>query len=73
MLALSRKPGQAIRIAGGIEVTVVSVHGNRVILGFQAPPDCSILRSELPDRPFLPVSDSPAESDSHSKCEPAAA
>ena len=47
MLVLSRKPGQAVEIEGGITVTLVEVEGGRVRLGFDAPASVRILRSEL--------------------------
>jgi carbon storage regulator len=46
MLVLSRKPGERI-VLGNIVVTVVSVSGNRVRLGFTAPADVPIRREEL--------------------------
>jgi carbon storage regulator CsrA len=47
MLVLSRKVNEEIIIAGNIRVTVVSIRGNQVRLGFTAPKDVSIQRSEL--------------------------
>ena len=47
MLVLTRKPGESIVIAGSIKVTVVSVEGNRVRLGFEAPPEVPIDREEI--------------------------
>ena len=47
MLCLSRKRGEKIVLTGGIEVTVVAIKGNVVRLGFVAPQDVKILRSEL--------------------------
>ena len=47
MLVLSRKLGQEIVIADNIRLTVVAIRGNRVRLGFTAPPDVSIQREEL--------------------------
>lgn len=47
MLVLSRKPGQAVRIGGAIEVRVLGRHGAGVQLGFTAPRACPILREEL--------------------------
>lgn len=46
MLVLTRKTNESIFIAGGIEVMVVQVRGNRVRLGFRAPSDVSIQRKE---------------------------
>ncbi len=50
MLILSRKVGEKIVIGDGITVVVSRVAGDRVTLGFEAPPDVRILRGEL--RPF---------------------
>jgi len=47
MVVLSRKLGQEIVIADNIRLTVVAIRGNRVRLGFTAPPDVSIQREEL--------------------------
>jgi carbon storage regulator len=47
MLVLSRKAGEAIVIGGGITVYVVDVKGKFVRLGFTAPSETKILRSEL--------------------------
>jgi carbon storage regulator len=55
MLILSRKVGEKIVIGDGIIVVVSRVSGDRVTLGFEAPPEVRILRGEL--RPF----DNPVE------------
>jgi carbon storage regulator len=47
MLVLSRRPGQGLRIGDGIRVTVVSVDGQFVRLGIEAPASSKILREEL--------------------------
>jgi carbon storage regulator len=47
MLVLSRKPGEEVIIASNIRVTVLAIRGNRVQLGFSAPVDAAIVRSEL--------------------------
>jgi carbon storage regulator len=47
MLVLSRKCGEAIVIAGNITVRVLDVKGGRVKLGFDAPGDAPIHRSEV--------------------------
>lgn len=64
MLVLSRKQGEAVVIGDDIRITVVAVRGNRVQLGFTAPPNLSIHRNELgleaADRASLP--DTPAVS-----------
>jgi carbon storage regulator len=50
MLVLSRRPGEEVVIASDIRVTVLAVHANSVKLGFSAPDDVAIMRSELVPR-----------------------
>ena len=50
MLVLSRKQGERIIIGSGIEVTVLSVVGNRVRLGVVAPREVPIHRQEVARR-----------------------
>lgn len=47
MLVLTRKPGEKIRIGEDIEITVISISGNRVKLGIDAPSEVGIRRSEV--------------------------
>lgn len=47
MLVLSRKVGETIVIDERITVTVISISGNRVRLGIDAPSDVGIRRSEV--------------------------
>jgi carbon storage regulator len=47
MLVLNRRPGEEIVIASSIRIRVLAVHGNSVKLGFSAPDDVVIMRSEL--------------------------
>jgi carbon storage regulator len=47
MLVLTRKPGEKVVIGGGITVTVIEVHGDRVRVGIEAPEQVYILRAEL--------------------------
>lgn len=47
MLVLSRKVGEEIIINDNIRVTVVSIRNNQVRLGFTAPEDVAIFRSEI--------------------------
>lgn len=49
MLVLSRKVGNQIVSADNIRVTVLEVSGNQVRLGFSAPCQIAIRRSELED------------------------
>lgn len=48
MLVLSRHPQQRIRIGSNIIITIASVHGDRVKVGIDAPPEVRIARDELP-------------------------
>lgn len=50
MLYLSRKPGETIVINENVEITVISVSGKAVKLGFVFPPDVTVLRKEVFDR-----------------------
>ena len=47
MLVLSRKRNERILLSGGVTVTVVEVHGDKVRLGFEAPPEVKIAREEV--------------------------
>lgn len=50
MLYLTRKIGETIVINEDIEITVVSVSGKVVKLGFNFPPDVTVMRKEVFDR-----------------------
>jgi carbon storage regulator len=47
MLVLTRKLGEVVLIGDKIRLTVVSIKGNQVQLGFTAPPQTRIWRMEL--------------------------
>jgi carbon storage regulator len=49
MLYLTRKLGQSIIINNTIEVKVIEVRGKNVKLGFEFPPEASVLRKEVHD------------------------
>jgi len=49
MLVLTRKVNQSIMIGDEIEVSVISVMGDKVRLGIQAPRDVSVFRREVFD------------------------
>lgn len=49
MLILQRKPGESLVIGDDVRISVVSIEGGRVRLAISAPPEISILRSELLD------------------------
>ncbi len=50
MLVLSRKAGELLAIGPDITIEVVSVEGDRVRLGINAPRDTRIFRKELLDQ-----------------------
>ena len=50
MLVLSRYPGEAVVIEGGIEIEVLKVSGNQVRLGIRAPRETLVLRGELAEK-----------------------
>jgi carbon storage regulator len=47
MLVLTRKSNQSIMIGDDIEVSVLSVVGEKVRIGIQAPPDVPVFRTEI--------------------------
>ncbi len=50
MLYLSRKIGESIIINNVIELTVIEVRGKTVKIGFNFPPEASVLRKEIYDK-----------------------
>jgi carbon storage regulator len=50
MLVLMRRPDESIVIDGTIRITVVSVKGDKVRLGIEAPPDVRVDRQEIHER-----------------------
>ncbi len=55
MLVLSRRQGEQIKISDSITLTIVSVRGQNVRLGVDAPMTVSVVREEL-----LPRNGSPS-------------
>ncbi len=49
MLVLSRKRGEEILIGDDIRISIVSIEGDRVRIGIDAPEKLEILRGELLD------------------------
>lgn len=47
MLILSRRPGDAILIDGGIRIVVLAADARGVRLGIEAPPETNIVREEI--------------------------
>ena len=50
MLVLTRRPGEEIIIDGNIRITVVSIKGDRVRIGIEAPPSVTVDRQEIHER-----------------------
>lgn len=50
MLILTRKIGESLLIGDNVEITVLSVRGNQVKLGVNAPKEISIHREEIYQR-----------------------
>jgi carbon storage regulator len=47
MLILSRRPGESLTIGDNITITVVSINGNQIRLGINAPREVRVLRDEI--------------------------
>lgn len=47
MLVLTRKPNQSIMIGDDVEVSVLSVVGDKVRIGIHAPQDIPVFRTEI--------------------------
>ena len=47
MLVLSRYSGERIKIGDNVMITIVSVEGDKVRIGIDAPKDVAILRTEI--------------------------
>jgi carbon storage regulator len=47
MLVLTRKPNQSIMIGDDVEVSVLSVTGEKVRIGIHAPQDVPVFRTEI--------------------------
>lgn len=50
MLILTRRVGETLMIGDDVSVTVLSVKGNQVRLGVNAPKDVGVHRKEIYDR-----------------------
>lgn len=50
MLILTRKVGESLLIGDDISVTVLSIRGNQVKIGINAPKDVSVHREEIYQR-----------------------
>ena len=47
MLILTRRPNESIIIDDDIKIKILSVNGNQVRIGFEAPEEVVIVREEL--------------------------
>ncbi|MEC5273768.1 carbon storage regulator CsrA [Caldifermentibacillus hisashii] len=47
MLILARKQGEAIQIGNGIEIKVISIQGDQVKIGIEAPKTVEVYRKEI--------------------------
>lgn len=47
MLILSRRVGESLKIGDNVEVTILSVKGNQVRIGINAPKDVTVHREEI--------------------------
>ena len=50
MLVLSRKAEEVVVIDGKIRIKIISINGNKVRLGIEAPPDVVVHREEVHER-----------------------
>ncbi len=50
MLILTRRVGESLMIGDDINVTVLSIRGNQVRIGVNAPKDVSVHREEIYER-----------------------
>lgn len=47
MLILARKKGEAIQIGNGIEIKILSIQGDQVKIGIEAPKTVEVYRKEI--------------------------
>jgi carbon storage regulator len=63
MLVLSRKVGEKVRIGRNIFVTVVRCQDGKVRLGFEAPTELPVVRTEIDGIEEAPAGSSPCPMD----------
>ncbi len=47
MLVISRKPGESLMISDDIRITILSIAGDKVAVGIEAPKSLKVVREEL--------------------------
>ncbi len=57
MLVLTRRVGERIQVGDEVVITVVRIADGSVRIGVDAPPQVTVLRSELNADPKLPLSE----------------
>jgi carbon storage regulator len=62
MLCFTRKLNETIQISDKVTVTVLSVRGQMVRLGIDAPKECNVVREELLERGATPKKRKPGSS-----------
>ncbi|RMA81413.1 carbon storage regulator CsrA [Umboniibacter marinipuniceus] len=55
MLIISRRCGESFVIGDDVKITVLSVKGNQIRIGIDAPKETTILREEVIDRRLTPA------------------
>lgn len=50
MLILTRRIGESLQIGDNVKITVLSVRGNQIQIGIDAPPEVSVHREEIYER-----------------------
>lgn len=50
MLILTRRIGESLQIGDNVKITVLSVRGNQIQLGIDAPPEVAVHREEIYER-----------------------
>lgn len=50
MLVISRRDGESLHIGPDIQVRILSVRGNQVRIGIEAPKELAVYRSELKEQ-----------------------
>jgi carbon storage regulator len=50
MLILTRRPGESVKIGDEVTVTVLSIKGSQLRLGFSAPRNVAVHREEVYER-----------------------